>query len=274
MIAVVTDSAADLPLDLAARHGVRVVPLTVAFGTEALDDGTGLPPETFWDRIAAGAGVPTTASPPPEALARAYRAAAEEGAEGVVSIHLSRALSRTVETAAAAGRDAPIPVEVIDSASVSLGQGLVVLAAAAAGAGGSVGEASAAARRAVAGIEVFAVLETVDFLRRGGRVGAAKAALSDLLRIRPVLTLAGGQTSLVARARTRSRAIAEVLERTRGPAEAAGVLHSRAPEVEDVARAVREACGVEPIVSLIGAVTGSHLGPGAIGVVVLRPSSP
>ncbi|HEX9823124.1 MAG TPA: DegV family protein [Actinomycetota bacterium] len=272
MIAVVADSAADLPPGLAPA--ISIVPLTVRFGSNEFRDGVDLPATAFWERVDAGPEFPTTASPPPAALLEAYRAAAERGAAGVVSVHVSGKLSRTAESARMAGGEAPLPVEVVDSRSVSLGEGLVALAASeAAEAGGDLAAVAATARGAVARLEVYALLETVDFLRRGGRVGRAKAAVTDLLRIRPILSVEDGEPVLVARARTRGRALDEVLERAAGPAEAAGVLHGGASEASEVAARVREACGVEPIVTLIGAVTGTHLGPAALGVAVLRPES-
>lgn len=274
-MAVISDSAADLPADVAARTGIVVVPLTVVFGSEAFLDGVTLSAEAFWDRTARDPEFPTTASPSPAEFAEAYRGAAARGARGVVSVHVSGALSRTVETARLAAAESPVPVEVVDSRSVSLGIGLVALAAARAAAAGDgldgvAGVARAAARRTA----VFALLDTVEFLRRGGRLGRAKAAVTDLLRIRPVLTLEDGEPVLAARARTRAKAVAEILARVDGPAEAAGVIHAGAPEAAEVARSVAKACGAEPIVSLVGAVTGTHLGPRALGVALLSPGGP
>ena len=270
MTVVVADSACDLPPDRVSAGSIVVVPLTVAFGTESFLDGVELRPEDFWAR--AEAELPTTASPPPQVFAEAYERAAREGADGVVSLHVSGELSRTVESARRAAGEASIPVEVVDTRSVSLGEGLVVLVAAeAARSGMGVREVAAAARSAAGRLSVAVVLETVEFLKRGGRVGRARAALSELLRIRPVLSLDGGEPVLAARARTRARALDALLGMTPRPAESAAVLHSGAPEADEMARRVEETCGVRPLVSLIGAVTGSHLGPGALGVAVLRP---
>lgn len=269
LVAVVTDSASDLhepPTDLS------IVPLTVAFGTEAMLDGVDLSAEAFWDRVDASDEIPTTASPPPEAFARAYASAAATGAEAVVSVHVSAELSRTVASAQSAAADAPVPVHVVDTRSVSLGEGLVALAALDRARAGRDGHAvAAAAREAAVRLEVYAFLETVDFLQRGGRVGRARAAISDLLRIRPILTLDGGEPALAARARTRGRAIEEILTRAGADATVTGVLHARAPEAEAVARRLGAATGTTPIVSLVGSVTGSHLGPGCLGVALLRP---
>ena len=268
-VAVLTDSAADLPPVVAAEHGISVVPLIVSFAAGSFRDGLDLPPEGFWER--ATTEVPTTASPSPETIGAAIDEAAADGADGVVAVHVSSTLSRTVESARMAAMKAALPVEVVDSRSVSLGQGLVAVAAAeAAAVGGSFQEVARAAAAAARLVDVVAFLETVEFLKRGGRVGRARAALSDLLRIRPVLTLEDGEPTLVARARTRGRAIDEVLTRVGGAARAAGVLHAGAPESTAVAEEVAERCGVAPLVSLVGAVTGTHLGPGALGVAVLR----
>ncbi|HEX2030655.1 MAG TPA: DegV family protein [Actinomycetota bacterium] len=270
-VAVVTDSAADLPPDAAASAGVTVVPLTVTFGDEAFLDGVELPPEAFWERVRGGGELPTTASPSPEAVRGAYERARADGAAAVASIHVSGKLSRTVDTARLAAAEASLPVDVVDTRSVSAGQGLVVLAAAgAATAGAGLDRVVAAATSATSRLAVAAALETVDFLRRGGRVGAARAALSELLRIRPVLSLDDGEPVLAARARTRRRAIDEALARAAGPAEAAAVFHAGAREAEDVADRLARATGVRPSIGVIGAVTGTHLGPGALGVAVIR----
>jgi DegV family protein with EDD domain len=270
-VAIVADSACDLPSDIAASAGIHLVPLTVTFGSVAMLDGVDLSAEAFWDRLATAPDIPTTASPSPEVLLDAYQAAGR-GADGVVSVHLSGALSRTADSARLAAARASIPVEVVDTRSVSLGEGLVALATArAAGEGADLHAAAEAARSSVAGLVVSAALDTVEFLRRGGRVGRAAAALSGLLRIRPVLALEDGEPVLAARARTRARALDEAVARVAGPAEAAAVFHAGAPEARAVAGRVAEACGVEPLVGLIGPVTGTHLGPRAVGLAALRP---
>ena len=266
-VAVVADSACDLP----PGEGITIVPLLVAFGDQSYLDRVEIEPERFWTLLAERPDFPTTSSPGPAAFADAYRRAAAGGAEGVVSVHVSARLSRTVESARRAAEESDALVEVVDTRSVSLGQGLVARAASRAAAGGaSTREVAEAARAAARGVTLVAVLDTVDHLRRGGRLGRARAALSDLLRIRPVLTLEDGEPTLVSRARTRGRALGEMLRLVAGPAVEAAVLHSGAPEVEEVAAEVERACGVTPLICAIGAVTGSHLGPRALGVAVLR----
>lgn len=269
-VAVVTDSACDLPPE--AAEGIAVVPLHVAFGGETYRDREELSAEEFWARMDEGGGLPTTSSPGPDAFLEAYARAAEEGAAGIVSVHLSERLSRAIQSARAAAERGPVPIEVVDTRSVSLGQGLVARAAHRAAADGAdLAAAAGAAREAATRLEVVAMLDGVDHLRRGGRVGRAKAALSGLLRIRPVLGMEEGEPALVGRPRTRSRGVEDLLARARGPALATGVLHSGAPESEDLAERVEEATGSRPLLSLVGAVTGTHLGPRALGVAVLRP---
>ena len=269
-VTVVTDSAADLPAPVAGARGIRVVPLTVAFGDEQLLDGSEVSAEGFWVRMAGEEHLPTTASPSPDALAAAYVEARDRGADGVVSVHLSARLSRTLETARVAAASADLPVEVVDSRSVSAGQALAVLAASdAAARGEELSSVAAVASRAAERLRMAAAIETVEYLKRGGRVGALAATLSDLLRVRPVLSLDHGEPVLVTRARTRRRAIDEVLTRVGAPAEAAAIFHSGAGEIGDAAAALAERCGVEPLLGWIGAVTGTHLGPGALAAAVL-----
>jgi DegV family protein with EDD domain len=274
-VAVVTDSAADLPPSLARSLGIRVVPLVVTFGDRSFRDGEELEPDDFWARLDAAAEPPMTAAPPPADFAAAYAEAAERGAEGIVSVHLAGELSRTVRSAETAAREAALPVEVVDARAVSMGEGLVALAAAwAARAGGRLAEVAAVARSCPPRTRMFAMADGVEYLRRGGRLGAAKATVSDLLRIRPILTVREGVPELAGTARTRSRAITDVLERAAAPAEAAAVIHSNAPEAAEVIERVREATGVAPVEARFGAVLGAHLGPAALGIVVLSLSEP
>lgn len=271
-VAVIADSACDLPPDLAASHSITLVPLTVAFGTEGFLDGVEMTARAFWDLVRTSPEFPTTASPSPQAIADAYGRAAAEGATGVVSIHVSSGVSRTAATARTAAATSSVPVVVVDSLSVSLGQGLVALEAARVAQEGEDLEAVAgAARSAAERTTTVALLDSIDFLQRGGRVGRARAALSDLLRIRPVLTLDDGVPTLAAKARTRRRGIEDLLARVRGPADASAVFHADAPEHSVVEEALERETGAPPLVALVGAVTGTHLGPGALGVAVLRP---
>jgi DegV family protein with EDD domain len=271
-VAVVTDSAADLPAELAREAGITVVPLVVTFGDRSFADGRDLGPEEFW-RLGAST-YPTTASPSPAAFAAEYAALVERGREGAVSVHLSSELSSVLHNARAAASEAALPVRVLDSRSVGVGLALVVLEAArVARSGATAEEVAAGAEDAAHRVELYAALDTVEFLRRGGRVGTARALLSDLLRIRPVLTLRDGVPTLVAKARTSSRAMEEAVARAAGPAVASAVGHALAPDADRVAAQLEEACGVRPHVFRLGAATGSHLGPGAVAVAVLRPAA-
>jgi DegV family protein with EDD domain len=268
-VAVVTDSACDLPPAAAAEAGVTIVPLLVTLGSQSFLDGVELTADEFWRRVEEGT-VPTTASPSIGAFREAYRQAADRGASGVTSVHLSGALSRTADTARQAARDAPLPVAVVDTGSVSAAQGLVALAAAGvAAAGASREDVTRAAHGAVARLRLAAVVDSADFLARGGRVGPASTAVTGSLRIRPVLTIRQGRPVLHSRARTRSRAIDDAIEVVAGPAEAAAVFHSGTPEADDVAARLAGITGVEPLVGPVGPVTGTHLGPRALGLAAI-----
>ena len=248
---------------------MAIVPLLVTFGSQSFLDGVELTADEFWRRVEEGT-VPTTASPSIGAFGKAYRRAADRGASGVISVHLSGALSRTADTAGQAARDAPLPVAVVDTSSVSAAQGLVALAAAGvAAAGASREDVTRAAHRAVARLRLAAVLDSADLLARGGRAGPAAAAVTGSLRIRPVLTIRQGRPVLQSRARTRSRAIDDAIEVVAGPAEAAAVFHSGAPEADDVAARQAAITGVEPLVVPVGSVTGTHLGRRALGLAAI-----
>jgi DegV family protein with EDD domain len=263
----VADSACDLPPAAAAEAGVTIVPLLVTLGSQSFLDGVELTADEFWRRVEEGT-VPTTASPSIGAFPEAYRRAADRGASAVISVHLSGALSRTADTARQAARNAPLPVAVVNTGSVSAAQGLVALAAAGvAAAGASREDVTRAAHRAVARLRLAAVLDSADFLARGGRVGLSAAAVTGILWIRPVLTIRQGRPVLHSRARTRSRAIDDAIEVVAGPAEA--VFHSGAPEADDVAARLAAITGVEPLVVPVGPVTGTHLGPRALGLAAI-----
>lgn len=269
-VAVVTDSAADLPPAEVARAGLHVVPLVVTFGTESYRDGLDLSPQEFW-RIAAGRP-PTTAAPSPAAFAQAHRAAVDDGATEIVAVHVSSEVSSVFQQSREAARAAAVPVHVVDSRQVGAGQALVVREALrAAGEGRAANDVADAAAQAAGRVQVLALVESIEFLRRGGRVGMLKAAFSDLLRVRPILTLDDGRPTLVAKPRTRTRAIQEIVRRLEGvPGVASAIVaHAMAPDAETVVEMVRQAVGVPVTVTVMGAATGAHLGPGAVAVAVL-----
>ncbi len=208
-VRVVTDSTCDLPAALVAEHGITVVPLTVVFGDEALLDGVEIDANAFYERLRVFPGVPRTSQPSVDRFATAYRALAGEGAE-IVSIHLSSRLSGTLNSASIA-RDQlahEAHIELIDSYQVSMGLGSIVMdAAIAAGAGGTLAEVADAARRAMDRTRVVACLDTLEYLRRGGRIGRATSMLGSLLSIKPLIQVENGEIAPFDRVRTRSKAL-------------------------------------------------------------------
>ncbi len=274
-LALVTDSTAYLPEDAVDRHRIAVVPLSVVVGDEVLTEGVEISPKDVAEALRAKRRV-TTSRPGPETFAAAYRAAAEAGATGIVSVHISSELSGTYEAAQLAAADAPIPVRVVDSRLVGMALGHCVLAAArAAEAGlGLDGTAAAAISRA-SRTSGFFYVDTLEYLRRGGRIGAARALLGSALAVKPLLHLSSGRIEPLEKVRTASRAIArleEIAVAQAGDAEVDIVVHHLAAEdrAEPLAERLRERVpGLRDLyVGEVGAVIGAHVGPGLLAVVV------
>lgn len=274
-VALVTDSTAYLSEQAVARFGVDVVPLSVVMGDQDLEEGVGVTPGDVAAALRARVHV-TTSRPSPEAFAAAYRAAAARGATGIVSMHLSAELSGTYEAAQLAAEDAPVPVRVLDTRMVAMALGYPVLTAAAvAEAGGSLDEVVAAAEKRAAGTTGFFYVDTLEYLRRGGRIGAARAMLGSALAVKPLLHLADGRIQPLEKVRTSSRAIArleEIAIAQAGTAEVDLAVHHLAAEAgaHTLAERLRERVpGLRDLyVGEVGAVIGAHVGPGLLAVVV------
>jgi DegV family protein with EDD domain len=281
---VVTDSTASLPARLAAENGIVVVPLQVVIGSRSYDDG--VDPEADPAHVAAALRdfVPvSTSRVNPVEMRRLYVRLARQGADGIVSVHLSGELSGTVESAAIAARDAPVPVAVVDTRLVAAGVGYAALAAAeVAAAGGSPEEAAVVARDRAAACTALFCVDTLEYLRRGGRVGTAAALLGSALAIKPILTFSGGAVRPLEKVRTSTRALARLEELAvsaagTGPV-AMSVMHlANQPAADRLDAALRSRLADQLVddgfgVSEIGAVLGAHAGPGLVGVVVCRRS--
>ncbi|MER5639223.1 DegV family protein [Kitasatospora sp. NPDC002227] len=274
-LAVVTDSTAYLPQDAIDRHRISVVPLSVVVGDEVLTEGVEISPKDVAEALRAKRRV-TTSRPNPETFAAAYRAAAEAGATAAVSIHISAELSGTYEAAQLAAAEAPIPVEVVDSRLVGMALGHCVLTAAeAAAAGLDAAGVAAAARERAALTSGFFYVDTLEHLRRGGRIGAARALLGSALAVKPLLHLSAGRIEPLEKVRTASRAIArleEIAVSQAGDAPVDIAVHHLAAEdrAEPLAERLRERVpGLRELqVSEVGAVIGAHVGPGLLAVVV------
>ena len=276
-VAVVTDSTASLSVADARDAGVLVVPLRVVVGGRAYAEGVDVEPADVAAALR-GHGHVTTSRPTPQQVLDAYVQAAERGADAVVSLHISAALSGTYESAVLAARESPVPVEVVDSRSMGMGLGFLVLdAARRAKAGAGMAEVAAAARARADRTSAYFYVATLEHLRRGGRIGAASALLGSALAIRPLLVLDEGVIAPLEKVRTSGRALARLEELAATAAEAAGgavalaVQHldaaDRAAQLADRLRN-RVPAATEVVVAEVGAVVGAHVGPGLVAVVV------
>lgn len=273
-IALVTDSTS-VTAELAAECDVEVVPLQVVIGAKSLDEGTEATPEDVARALTDKVPV-STSRPAPQAFLRVYEALARAGAEAVVSVHLSGEVSGTFESAELAARDASIPVYAVDSRQLGMGTGFAVKAAAAAiDAGATAEEAAEVARKRAHASRSLFYVDTLEYLRRGGRVGAAAALVGSALAVKPLLQIQDGRIVPLEKVRTSARALSRLEELA---VEAAGdrnvdiaVAHLAS---SDKAAALAERLRVrvsglgELVNTQVGAVIGAHVGPGMLAVVV------
>jgi DegV family protein with EDD domain len=271
-VRVVTDSASDLPPEVCERLGIEVVPLTIRFGDREYVDRKELTSDAFWQQLAAASVLPETAAPSVGAFEEAFRALLADGADGIVCVNLSASLSATMQSAqlAAKALDGLCPIEVVDSQTASMGIGNLVLHA---------------ARRAAEGADVetiknevvdrrsrqklFATLDTLEYLKKGGRIGGARALLGSMLSIKPIITVVDGAVEEAGKVRTRSKALQFIIDKIpEGNVESICVLHSAAADDLDMFldKVQPKVPGAEMIVGRIGPVVGVHVGPGAIGL--------
>ncbi|MGH9251711.1 MAG: DegV family protein [Acidimicrobiales bacterium] len=274
-VAIVTDSTAYLDTRRAADSDIVVVPLQVVVDGRAYEEGTTFGPRDLADALRRRARV-STSRPSPRAFLDAFESAAAGGAAGIVSVHISGHLSGTADAARLAAHDAPVPVEVVDSYSLGMGLGYAVLAAAeAADRGLAADEVAEVARQRAERCSAFFYVDTLEYLRRGGRIGAAAALLGTALSVKPLLHLDGGVIQPLEKVRTSARAVARLedlaMERA-GRARVDIAVHhldnaERASGLAGRLRARLPSLG-RMVVSEVGAVIGAHVGPGLLAVVV------
>ena len=276
-IRVVTDSSCDLPPALAAALRIAIVPLTIRFGDEEFVDGVDLDTDEFWNRLEHSKLLPETAAPSAGAFESCFRDLLARGATGIVCINLSSHLSATMQAAqvAAAAVGAQGPVQVIDSQSASMGLGNLCLTAARRAADGDSLESIVAEvvdRRDRT--KLFATLDTLEFLKRGGRVGNARALLGSMLSIKPIIEVREGVVEEGGRVRTRSKALkALAAKAAEGPIEHLAVLHGNAPDLDELLDLLDPIFPRDEIITgQVGPVIGTHAGPRVIGVSFQVPS--
>ena len=270
-VAVVTDSTADLPPELAASRSITVVPLTLNFDGQSLLDGVDIRPEDFYRRLPAARTHPTTSQPSPGRFAEAYSALLADH-DNVISIHISEKLSGTYASALQAAEITdPKRVRVVDSQLVSMSLGLIALTASAMASNGADLEAiESKVLNMRPHVQTYFSVATLEFLRRGGRIGRAGALLGSVLQVKPVLCIRDGQVTPLERVRTFERALNRIVELTREVDRGHGVcvIVGHADALADAERIGRE---LEPIaetlmIQPLGPVVGAHAGPGVVGV--------
>jgi len=271
-IRVVTDSACDLSADLAAEKGVTVVPLSIRFGEEEFVDGSTLSADDFWARCAASAVLPETAAPSPGAFQLAFEAAADDGYDGVFCLNISSGVSATYQAAVTAAKSVAdrIPVRVADSRSMTMGLGLMDLdVAELATAGATLDELAARVDALISRTFVFGLVDTLEHLEKGGRIGGARALLGSLLSIKPVVTLVDGVVAEESKQRTRGRSMRYLADKVRDapPISRLAVCDGAATDIDEFLEMIEDVRTEHPLVLTdLGPVVGTHTGPGTIGV--------
>ncbi|HEY0520839.1 MAG TPA: DegV family protein [Ilumatobacteraceae bacterium] len=270
-VRIVTDSACDLPQSVADELGIEIVPLTIRIDGNEYVDRRDLTVAEFWAKCAASTTLPETAAPAPGQFENTYRKLASEGASSIVTISLSGALSATMQSAELAARSVAdvIDVTVIDSRSATLGLGAIVAACARLAVGGAAhDEIVAHAHDLAARTRVWGALDTLDNLKKGGRIGGAKALLASALAIKPIIEVRDGKVEQGGKQRTRSKALAFLVDKVAavGGLERLYVLQADCDDVDQFVEMLRPHVSGEIVVGDIGPVVGSHAGRRTIGV--------
>lgn len=275
-VRIVVDSTSDIPQERAAGLGIEVTPLVVLFGDQEFRDGIDLTGDEFYRKLVASPTTPTTSAPSVGAFQESFRKVIQQGAEGVLALTLASQLSATYGNAIQAARvvsaETGAPIEVIDTGSVSGGFGVAAeMLAAEARQGASLEALKAHGQSLVSRVRLYAALDTLEYLQRGGRIGAAKALFGSLLNVKPVLEVRAGQVLPLENVRTRSKAQERVGQLARGhaPIEALSIVRS-SDTVGEQFTAIARTFWDGPIYQyVLGPVVGTHAGPGAGGIVVI-----
>jgi fatty acid kinase fatty acid binding subunit len=276
-VAIFTDSASDLDPAEAAASGIGIIPLLVSFGPETFKAGVELSGPAFWERMTApDAPFPTTAASSPGEFKEAYEAAFEGGAEAVVSIHVAGTLSGTIKSAQIARDMLPDrEIHVVDSLGASMAEGILARM------GIELAEADVPAEEIAGELEsrapdmrMYVALETLEYLKKGGRISGAQAAIGTLLSVKPIIAVKLGEVTTADRVRTRSKARQRLLELIfERPVERIAILHTVAPDVDEfrseILRRLPELDPETVTVELVGPSVGPHLGPGCVGAAVM-----
>jgi DegV family protein with EDD domain len=278
-VAIVTDSASDMDPARSASLGISVVPLLVTFGDETFEAGKNLSIEEFWQRMTApDAPFPKTAACSPGSFQSTYQRLFDEGAESIVSVHVSDTLSGTIKAAQVARASMPSrDIQIVDSMSASMGEGILAeMGVQMANAGSSATEIAEALTRRRDDLHIYLALETLEYLKRGGRISGARAAIGTLLSVKPIIEVKAGQVDTADRVRTRGKARERLIELlTSRPIERLALLHTTNAGVDEFADEITKAAGLDRsavTIDIVGASVGPHVGPGCVGGVALYKS--
>lgn len=280
-VAIFTDSASDMDPAEAAASGISIIPLLVTFGSQEFKAGVDLTTAEFWERMTApDAPFPKTAASSPGEFKEAYERAFADGAGSIVSIHVAGNLSGTIKSAQIARDMLPDrEIHIVDSQGASMAEGILCRMAVEMAAEGRSAEQIAEALEArVSDMTIYVALESLEYLKKGGRISGAQAAIGTLLSVKPIIMVKHGVVETADRVRTRNKARERLLELiTEHPIERLAILHTIAPDVDAFREEVlRRSPGLDPAkvsIELVGASVGPHLGPGCVGATILyRPS--
>lgn len=279
-VRIVTDSTCDLPPEVIADHRISVVPLYINFGNQSYLDGVELSRDAFYARLPSANPPPTTSAPGPGAFLEVFRRLIAEGASGILSIHIGSALSHTFHAAQLASKAiTEVPLRVFDGGQITLGTGfLTVHAARLAASGASLDEIIASVEALATRTHAFAALDTMEYLRRSGRVSLILFSVGTLLKVKPLLMMHAGQ-AVPGRVRTTRGAIDRLIQMALdlGPLEGVGLVHAAAPDrLEMLRQEVQSRLPGVPILMVgdVAPVIGAHVGPGAVGLICLQAPDP
>lgn len=277
-VAIVTDSASDFDPARAAALGISIVPLIVSFGPQTFKAGVDLSTDEFWSRMTSpDAPFPTTAASSPGDFQAIYERVFADGADAIVSIHVAETLSGTIKSAAIArGLLSKREIHIVDSMGASMGEGILAeLGVEMANSGASAAEIAKVLERRRNDITIYLALDTLDYLKRGGRISGAQAAIGTLLSVKPIIEVKHGLVETAERVRTRGKARERLIDLlTARPIERLSILHTTNAGVEEFAEQLiaRVPGGIDRskvTIDLVGPSVGPHVGPGCVGGVAL-----
>ena len=275
-VAFVTDSASDLDPARAAADGIRIVPLSVTFGDESFRAGVDLTTQQFWTRmIAPDAPFPKTAAASPGEFKAVYDEAFADGADAIVSIHVAGTLSGSIKSAEVArGLLSDREIHIVDSNGASMAEGILAyMGLEMAALGVSAAEIARVLSDRASDLRMYVSLETLEYLKKGGRISGAQAAIGTFLSVKPIIAVEDGKVETADKPRTRSKSRERCIELICArPIERVAILHTMAPDVDEFRAEVVRRSGVDPstvMVSIVGPSVGPHLGPGCVGAAVL-----